>query len=83
MFGCRPKKNPPLRLEKLIGNCYSALSCTEYERYPCMKLNSELSVTLTTQTRRFRYDSARITGNYAVTSKASVVESGYVVQGSP
>ena len=40
-------------------------------------------MTLTTKNRRFRYDSARITGNYVMISKASVVESDFVVQGFP
>ena len=40
-------------------------------------------MTLTTETRRFRYDSARIAGNHAMISKASVVESDFVFQGFP
>ena len=40
-------------------------------------------MTLTTGNRRFRYDSARIAGNYAMISKASVPESDFVVQGIP
>ena len=83
MPGCGPKKKTPLRLEKLIKNCYSVLSYTKYKRYPSMKLNSESSVTLTTKNRRFRYDSARIAGNYAMISKASVPESDFVVEGIP
>ena len=38
-------------------------------------------MTLTTKNSRFRYDSARIAGNYAMISKASVPESDFALEG--